>query len=424
MKYKIKPSKIVGELAAPPSKSHTLRALLFGLMGKGRSTIENYLISPDTTAMVEAIKKFGAEVQFIGDRIEVIGVDTKLQRPSDVIQSGNSGLVLRLISGLSALLDCYVVITGDESIRSRRPIKPLLDTFTSQNVFAESSRLNGYAPVIIKGPMKPGVMAIEGSDSQPVSALLIATSFMKGPSEIYVMNPGEKPWVDVTLDWLKMIGSEVINCDYRHYKIKGKTSYPGFSVSIPGDFSSAAYSIGASIVTKGKMRVDGLSMTDSQSDKNFIDVLKKMGARIKWIPEEYAIEVDGKGQIAGKEIDINCCIDMTPLLAVIGCFANTPTVIHGGEIARFKESDRIASITKELRKMGANIEEKEDGMVIYPSKLKGAKLESHGDHRIALSLIVAAFGAEGDSEIEGVECIAKTYPTFLCDFCLMGGRIE
>jgi 3-phosphoshikimate 1-carboxyvinyltransferase len=374
--------------------------------------------------MVEAIKKFGAQVHFVDDHIEVIGVDTKLERPYDVIQSGNSGLVLRLISGISALLDCYVVITGDESIRSRRPIKPLLDTFTSQNVFAESSRLNGYAPVIIKGPMKPGVMAIEGGDSQPVSALLIATSFMRGASEIYVMNPGEKPWIDVTLDWLKMVGAEIENCDYRHYKIRGKTSYEGFSVAIPGDFSSAAYSIGASIVTRGNVRVDGLSMKDSQSDKNFIEVLKKMGARIKWIPEEYAIEVDGKGEIFGREIDVNCCIDMTPLLAVIGCFASSRTTIYGAKIARFKESDRIASITKELRKMGANIEEREDGMIIYPCKLKGAKLESHGDHRIALSLIIAAFGAEGESEIQGVECIAKTYPTFLCDFCLMGGRIE
>ena len=191
MKYRIQKSEISGDVIIPPSKSHTLRAILFSLMAKGKSVIRNYLVSGDTFAMIDAIEKFGARVHMRDQCIEVEGVLGKLQRPCDVIQAGNSGQVLRFIAGIAALVDSYVVITGDESIRIRRPVKPLLDVLTSQNVFAESAALNGHAPIIIKGPMKPGVMAIDGSDSQPVSALLIATSFLQDVSEIYVMNPGE-----------------------------------------------------------------------------------------------------------------------------------------------------------------------------------------------------------------------------------------
>jgi len=211
MKYIIKNSKISGHIFVPPSKSHTLRALIFGLMGKGRSVIRNFLSSPDTMAMIDAIKMFGAKVNLKDDVIEIIGVDGQLHRPDDVIYAGNSGQVLRFIAGIAALSDSYVIITGDESIRMRRPIKPLLDVLTSQNVFAESSTFNDHPPILIKGPMKSGVMAIEGADSQPVSAMLIATSFLPGASELYVMNPGEKPWIDVTLGWLDTLGVKIIN---------------------------------------------------------------------------------------------------------------------------------------------------------------------------------------------------------------------
>lgn len=424
MKFKISPSLVGGEVVVPPSKSHTLRAIVFALMAKGKSVIENYLSSPDTVAMLEAIQKFGAKVEIFEDRLEIYGVDGRLKGPYDVIQSGNSGIVLRFIAGIAALAENYAVITGDESIRLRRPIKPLLDTLASQNVFAESTNRNGYAPVIIRGPMKPGVMAIEGSDSQPVSALLIATSFLKGPSEIYVMNPGEKPWVDVTLDWLKWLGADITNHDYRHYKVAGKMAYEGFNVSIPGDYSSAAYALASGIISRKKVRVVGLSMDDSQSDKNFLKVLEKMGASVTFFPDEYAVEVVAPDEIRGVEVDINNCIDMGSIIAVLACFASSKTVISGAGVSRFKESDRIHAISVELRKMGAKIEEREDGMVIYPARLRGALLCSHNDHRIALSLIVAAFGAEGESNIDGVECISKTYPTFLCDFCLLGGKIS
>ena len=424
MKYHVSKSEIAGEVMIPPSKSHTLRAILFSLMAKGKSHISNYLVSPDTFAMIDAIEKLGAQIKMDGDTIEVVGTGGKPKRPTDVIQAGNSGQVLRFIAGIASLLDSYVVITGDESIRTRRPVKPLLEALTSQNVFAESCALNGHAPIIIKGPMKPGVMAIDGADSQPVSALLIATSFLPEPSEIYVMNPGEKPWINVTLSWLSSLGVKVMNHDYRHYKVFGRASYDGFDVTIPGDFSTACYPMAAALVTKQIVRVYGLSMDDPQPDKQFIEIIRKMGASVSIFPENDLIEINGVGDLCGIDVNINDCIDTLPILAVIACFAKTPSQLSGAKIARLKESDRIVAIAAELRKMGAHIEEREDGLVIHPSVLKGAELFAHKDHRIALSLLVAGFGANGESIIDGVECIGKTYPTFFYDFLSLGAILK
>ncbi len=424
MKYLVKPSTISGDVRVPPSKSHTLRALLFSMMAHGDSVISNYLASPDTMLMIEAMRKFGAQVVVEDEAIYVRGVAGKIERPNDVINVGNSGLLYRLLAGIAALGDSYVVITGDESIRTRRPIKPLLHALTSQNIFAESSVPGGYAPIIVKGPLRPGCFSLKGQDSQPISSLLIACAFLPGCSEIYVSDPGERPWIDLTLSWLSKFGIQVINADYRYYWISGEAKVSGFEIQVPGDFSTAAYLIAAAIVTKSTVSISGLDMNDVQGDKVLVEILRTMGVRIASDEESGRLVVDGRWEFSGTEIDINSCVDALPILAVIGCFASSPTTIRGGEVCRVKESDRISSIVTELKKMGANIEEKRDGMIIRPSKLRGATLTSHNDHRIALSLIVAALGSSCQSEIQGVEYIAKTYPTFLCDFLSLGGKIE
>ena len=420
MNYTIGKSVISGCVTVPPSKSHTLRAILFALMAKGVSRIRNYLISGDTFAMMDAIESFGAKVDMQDGELTIKGVAGVLRRPLDVIQAGNSGQVLRFIAGIAALGDSYVVITCDESIRKRRPIKPLLDALTSQSVFAESLALNDHAPIVIKGPIHPGIIAIDGEDSQPVSALLIAMSFLPQGSELYVMNPGEKPWINVTLKWLSDRGIHIVHHDYRHYKIPGKAAYQGFEVTIPGDFSTACYPMAAALVTKSYVQVQGLDMDDPQPDKRFIEMIRRMGAQVT-IGD--GIEVRYVRELRGIDVNINDCIDALPILATLACYATSPTHITGAKIARLKESDRIASMAKELKKMGGRLEEEEDGLKIYPSPLHGARVSSHKDHRIALSLSVAALGAKGETVIEGVECMGKTYPTFFYDFISLGARI-
>lgn len=424
MKFHIEPSKLQGSIQIPSSKSHTLRAILFALMGKGKSVIHDFLPSPDTEAMIQAIIQFGAKVTRFERSLEIEGVAGRLSCPENVIDAGNSGIVLRFAGALSALSSHHTIITGDHSLRHHRPVLPLLKGLKDLGAYAESARGDGHAPIIIKGPIKPGTASLSGEDSQPVSGLLIATSFLQGPSHFDVSNPGEKPWIDLTLSWLKKVGVEVKNDQYEHYLVPGGASYDGFAVRIPGDFSTCAFPLTAALITGSLLELENLDMNDVQGDKKVIEILREMGAQIEIDPIKNSILVKKGSKLVGKKIDINDCIDAIGIFSVIGCFAEGKTEIVGARVARKKECDRIHALTTELKKMGANIEEKEDGLVIYPSILKGAELETYQDHRMVLSLSVAALAARGASVINGAESAAKTYPDFKRDFQKIGGKIQ
>jgi 3-phosphoshikimate 1-carboxyvinyltransferase len=250
---------------------------------------------------------------------------------------------------------------------------------------------------------------------------LIATSFLEGPSEIIVDNPGETPWINLTLDWVRRMGGTITHENYTHYHVKGSLGYGGFQYTVPGDFSTAAYPIAAALITQSHLQLTSLDPNDVQGDKELIHILQKMGAQISWQKDKLVIE---PSHLKGLHIDVNTCIDALPILAVLGCYAEGTTTLYNGAIARCKESDRISVISAELKKMGANIQEEEDGLTVERSALRGAELEGHRDHRIALSLAVAALGASSPSVIRGTDCAGKTYPTFLEDFTSIGANIE
>lgn len=414
----ISSSKLAGELRVPPSKSHTHRALLFAMLGQGVSRIHNVLDSPDCFAMMQAISLFGAKIKQQDHMLEIEG---QFHAASDIIDAGNSGQVLRFVGAISALLPSYTMITGDGSIRMRRPIKPLLSALRQLGGLAESARGDGCAPITVRGSIRPGTCSLNGEDSQPVSAMLMATSFLDGPSEIFVENPGETPWIDLTLSWIARFGGSIQHYHYQKFYVKGGLHYSGFTYTVPGDFSTAAFPIAAALITHSSLRLKGLDRGDVQGDKELVAIFQKMGGRIYWEGDDLLIE---PSDLKGLFIDVNACIDALPILAVIGCFAEGSTTLYNGKIARYKESDRIASICGELTKMGANIEEQSDGLTVQTSDLKGCEVESHRDHRIALSLAVAAMGAKGTTIIKGADCIAKTYGTFAEDFQKLGASLE
>lgn len=422
MKYHIQSSPLSGTLLIPPSKSHTMRAILFGLFGEGKTTLYNSLHSPDTMAMLKAIQLLGAQVKTFPDRIEIIGKGPRISPAEDIIHAGNSGQVLRFIGAIAGLLSSYTVITGDHSIRHNRPVKPLLNALKELNVFAESMRGDGYAPILIKGPIKGGGTTLEGQDSQPVSGMLIAACFSPTPTEIFVKNPGEKPWIDLTLHWLDFLGIHYENHQYVHYKIQGGAHYSGFHYTVPSDFSSLAFPMAAALVTRSSVTLENIDMSDVQGDKKLIETLVNMGAKITI--DQNSLQVAAGSTLQGAELDINDYIDSITILAVLGCYAEGETQISNAAIARKKECDRIHAIVTELKKMGADIEEKEEGLIVRRSKLKGAHLKSYHDHRMALSLTVAALGAHGASTIDGVECVNKTYPTFARDMQKLGAQIK
>lgn len=422
--YTVDSSVITGELGIPPSKSQTLRALLFGAMAHGKTVIRNYLPSPDTRAMVDALRKFGADIHATVDEISIVGVNGTIRSAEDVIHAGNSGIVLRFCAALGALSNHPVVVTGDHSIKYSRPVKPLLEGLQQLGASAYSMRGDGYAPVVIKGPLRSGHASICGEDSQPVSALLIASAFAEGPTEITVKNAGEKPWVRMTLSWFDRLGIPYTNKEYAHYKISGNFRYEGFSYTVPGDLSSLAFSVAAALVTRSSLTIRGVDIQDCQGDKALFNVFKEMGASILIDQEKHLMHVSCAKVLHGVKVDINDFIDSITVLAVVACFAEGETHIHNAAIARHKECDRIACIALELRKMGANIQETKDGLLIVGSPLKGASVDSHNDHRMALALSVAGLGAQGRTVITRTECVAKTYPNFINDFVNIGAKIR
>jgi 3-phosphoshikimate 1-carboxyvinyltransferase len=276
--------------------------------------------------------------------------------------------------------------------------------------------------VVIRGPLVNKAALIDGTDSQPVSALLIAAAFASHPIELYVKSAGEKPWVDLTLHWFKQLGIPYTRRGHSFYCLQGRSIVPGFVYSVPGDWSSAAFPIAAALLTQSKLVLEGCDLKDVQGDKQFLILLQQMGAHFSFEGQNLIVQ---KGNtLQGMQIDVNDCIDALPILAVIGCFAKGKTTLVNAAAARHKESDRIACICKELKKMGAKIEEMPDGLLIHSCQLHGALLHAHGDHRLALSLSVAALAADTPSRLTGADCIRKTYPNFVEAFCSIQGDIR
>jgi len=396
---------------------------MFGMLANGTSEITGFLNSPDAHGMIDAARQFGAKIEVDGSNARIEGVGTPPPPAANVIDSGNSGIILRFIGAVAALSPEYTVITGDHSVRTNRPVKPLLDALQGLGVFAVSTKGDNKAPIIVRGPLKSGSTTFDGKDSQPVSGMLIACALGKGPFDLTVTNPGETPWIDFTIYWMKKLGLSCSHEGYEKFHIPGNESIQGFTYHVPGDFSSAAFPIAAALITGSTLTVKNLDMDDIQGDKKIIPALQSIGANITVDTDKHEVTVE-PSTLKGGTLDINEYIDAVTILAVLGCFCSEPLHITNAAIARQKESDRIAAIATELKKMGAEIEEKPDGLIISPSRLTGARVTSYNDHRIVMSLACAGFGATGETSVENTACIAKTYPTFVEDMKAIGAKIK
>lgn len=401
--YKVYPSKLFGEVEVPPSKSQTLRAILFASLASGKSHIDQILSSPDTDAMIAACKLMGAKIEKKGSSLTIEGTGGEISPIADVIHAGNSGIVLRFLTAVCAISSSHTVITGDESIRTQREMTDVLKGLSDWGVSSFSTRQNGLAPVVVRGPLKPGLATISGKDSQHVSALLIAGALSPHTHQLKVTDPGERPWVDLTLSWFDRMNVPYKRKGHSEYTLEGG-AFPPFHYRVPSDASTAAFPLAAGWISGGEVSL-----------KNFIDDPHQGDA--KALPHVM-------GETSLRTIDINDYIDALPILTVVACFREGETHLCGAKVARQKECDRIKVMFEELKKMGAQIDEREDGLTISKSALQGAELNSHGDHRVAMALSVAALGAKGPSTLSGTDCISKTYPGFASAFHSLGAKIE
>ena len=407
-----KSNGLKGAIKIPPNKSHSFRALIMASLAEGTSRIIAPAVSSDWMRGTEALEMFGAQIIPKAEKAwEVTGTAGRLQTPEDIVDCGNSGIILRFFTALAACCDGYTVLTGDRSLRHIRPCQPLIDALNSLGAWAVATKGDGHAPIVVCGHLKGGSCEIDGMDSQPVSALLTAASLADAPSDITVTRAGEKPWVGLTLDWLKRCGVEYSNENFDHFRVRGRSHWQGFERTIPLDWSAALYPIVAALLTQdSEVRLPGMDFTDCQGDKEVVTVLQEMGADI---------EVTGEGVVArsskliGREIDCNNFIDQFTLLAVVGAFSQGQTVLTNARICRHKECDRITETCKALRAMGAQVKEQDDGLVVKRSRMRGAEMQSHADHRMVMTLAVAGLAAEGKTTISDIDCVKKTFPNFV-----------
>ncbi|MDD4816977.1 MAG: 3-phosphoshikimate 1-carboxyvinyltransferase [Victivallaceae bacterium] len=419
MILEVKKSKLDGRVAVPGSKSHTIRAAAAALLASGKSILHSPLISADTVSTLNAAEALGAAVLRVDDRWEITGTAGRLTDPGRVVDMGNSGTGLRMLSALCANCGFPVTFDGDASLRTR-PMKNLAAALRSLGAEVSAD----FCPLTIRGPLTGGRAEVEAVSSQFLSALLFALPLAPDDSELTVTLLNEAPYVGITLDWLKRCGIRVnAAADYRRFEVPGRQKYLAFDAAIPADFSTACFPLGAAMTTGSKIIIDNLDFNDPQGDKLVFDHFAAMGAEIERGAGGTAVS-RGRNFI-GRDIDLNSTPDALPVMAACACFASGVTRLLNVPQARIKETDRIACMTAELRKMGANVEELPDGMVITGGALHGAELDSHDDHRIAMALAVAAMGAGGaPSTIRHAEAIAVTYPGFVNDFVRLGAAMR
>lgn len=417
------PSVLAGSLDIPASKSHSMRAIILASLADGISHIHDPLNSPDVQAAILACRQFGAKISETESLLIIEGTGGKFYSPKEPIDAQNSGQILRFIGALAALGESQTIITGDESIQERRTVAPLIEALRQLGARAHYLKQHDKAPIVVQGKIQAGKIKMNGQDSQPVSGLLMLSAFLEGVTEIEVLNPGEKPWIDLTLYWLDKLNVVYEREGYSYYKVYGKKKIAPFNYKVGGDFSSACFGGAIAMLNRSTITLNNLDMQDPQGDKKVFDLFAKMGASVEVNKTNNAIIIQGRA-IKGMEINVNDIIDAIAILAVVGCFASEKVHLTNAKIARYKESDRITAICQELKKMGAKIHEEAEGIVVYPSKLHGATLQSHFDHRIAMSLVIAALHAQGKSQICHIDCINKSYPNFMHSMRSLGAQIE
>jgi 3-phosphoshikimate 1-carboxyvinyltransferase len=419
MNIVVERSRLQGSIDIPPSKSHTIRAVVIASLAGGTSHIRNPLDSGDTRSAVNGCRALGAVIE-TGEAWVVQGVDGRPRLTLHRIDLGNSGTSLRLLTSAAALQDGEAVFDGDDSLRTR-PLQPLLDAVNNLGGSARSLNGNGFCPVSVRGRMRGGRTGVSGVTSQFLSSLLISAPLLEGDTEIHVAALNEKPYVEMTLSWLAEQQIHYERSGWESFFIRGGQRYRSFDKPVPGDFSSAAFPLCAAAITSSRLLLKGLSMSDSQGDKEVLTMLSGMGTSIEATPEGILVS---PGELTGAELDLNSTPDALPALAVVGCCARGKTVLRNVPQARIKETDRIRVMATELSKMGAAIEELEDGLIIRESRLTGARVHGHHDHRVVMALSLAGMVAEGETEVDTAESIGVTFPGYVQKMQALGARIR
>lgn len=412
-------ASLTGSITVPGSKSHTIRACLFAGLAHGTSHIYNPVASEDCLSAVKMIRNFGCSVDMRNNEWIVKGIGSKWPQPSFVIDVGNSGTLLSFSAGIAATLHGYSVITGDASI-CKRPLEDELQGFRQLGAKAFATRKGIDAPpVIIEGPIRSGLVRLKGTLSQHVSGTLMAAALTEGITRIELSDPGEIPFVKMTVGWLESLG---VHVEYDHenyvwYEITGPNTFLPFDKTIPSDWESVAFPVVAGILTHSEIVIDNIDMSSTQGDKAIIDLLNEMGAHIETDTANARLIVHPTNELHGITASLSDFPDALPVLSIAAAFAHGRSQFTNIGVCRLKETDRITLMRKELSKLGVICTEGTDYLEVNGmggQGIHGGGIESYDDHRIAMAFAVCglALPPEYAIVINNAECCSVSFPHF------------
>ncbi len=402
----IHPSIVTGTVVAPASKSVAQRAIAIASLISGRSEIINPGTSDDVKAAISLARGLGAAVKEHQGKIYICG---GIKVPSSPLSCGESGLSVRMFSALASLLDAEVTLTGHGSLMNR-PMNIIEESLTPLGITCKTNQ--GKLPVTIKGPLLGGTAYLDGSiSSQVITGILIASPYARSDVRLMVENLQSLPYIDLTINLMNSFGVEVKNKNYREFYVRAGQKYQPCSFTVEGDWSGAAFMLVAGAIA-GRVEVEHLFAGSNQADRAIIDALLYAGAHVSI--RDRSIEVKHKNLI-GFDFDATNCPDLFPPLVALASNCNGVSKILGVSRLRVKESDRAATLVREFTKLGVDIRVEGELMIVKGGIPQGGIVESHGDHRIAMAVAVAALGGIGHVDIEGAEAVAKSYPGFFDD---------
>ncbi|MEQ9943997.1 3-phosphoshikimate 1-carboxyvinyltransferase [Pectobacterium aroidearum] len=412
----LQPIKLInGTLNLPGSKSVSNRALLLAALSEGKTRLTNLLDSDDVRHMLTALTALGVEYHLSSDRtvceITGLGGAFTASQPLELFL-GNAGTAMRPLAAALCLTDGDIVLTGEPRMKER-PIGHLVDALRQGGAKIDYLEQENYPPLRLHGGFQGGEISVDGSvSSQFLTALLMTAPLAAQDTQISIQGDlVSKPYIDITLHMMKAFGIEVRNENYQRFFVAGRQQYrsPG-DYLVEGDASSASYFLAAAAIKGGVVRVTGVGRNSVQGDIRFADVLERMGAIVRW-GEDY-IECE-RGELHAVDMDMNHIPDAAMTIATAALFVQGgTTTLRNIYNWRVKETDRLAAMAIELRKVGAEVEEGNDYIRITPpAKLKAAEIGTYNDHRMAMCFSLVAL-SDTPVTILDPKCTAKTFPDY------------
>jgi 3-phosphoshikimate 1-carboxyvinyltransferase len=420
MNCKVEKSKIKGEINCPSNKSYTHRGIFLASLAGNNSKVENALLSADTKATIEACEKFGAVIE-VNDSDIIVKKSIKIGTNVPEINTENSGTTIRIAVGIASLFSEEITLTGDASLQ-KRPMQPLLDALSS--IGAKCSSTNGNPPIKIKGSIIGGDISIPGNlSSQFIASLLISAPLTKNGINLTIEGDlVSKPYLDATIATMKKFGVSVKTLiPYKKYNITPQI-YKNTIFSVPIDFSSLALLLSFTVLNGEDVVIKGSMGNLPQGDEAFIEFLEQLGVSVTINDNE--IKIKSPKKLKGGKFDLRNSPDLLPPLAILSLISSKPIEIVNVKHARLKETDRIAILARELPKIGINVEEKEDGLILESSnKLIGANLDSENDHRLFMAFCIAGTYI-GNCTVTDSESVEVSYPNFIEEMNRLGAKIQ